>query len=148
METINQTNKNTTVTSAEAPRHTPDYIALEALGALKTIASSKTFAGGTSVKELRGIAMDSLARIGQYPTAAAVITEAAAQRDELLAALENSTAVLMATHKQARGMWNELLAAGFADKGLQMPHHGANLAAIEKARAAIARCARAEKGQL
>ena len=62
-----------------------------------------------------------------------------AQRDELLAALKNSLAVLMETHKQARGMWNELLAAGFADKDLKMPNHDANLAAIERARLAIAR---------
>ena len=53
-----------------------------------------------------------------------------------------SLAVLMETHKQARGMWNELLAAGFADKDLKMPNHDANLAAIERARLAIARCSK------
>jgi len=71
---------------------------------------------------------------------ASEIRDAFTQRDELLAALKNSLAVLMETHKQARGMWNELLAAGFADKDLKMPNHDANLAAIERARAAVARC--------
>jgi hypothetical protein len=56
---------------------------------------------------------------------------------ELLAALENTLKMLMETHKQARGMWNELLDAGFAEKGLKMANHNANLAAIETARAAI-----------
>jgi len=58
---------------------------------------------------------------------------------DLLAALEESQAALMEMHKQARGMWNELLDAGFADKTLKMPGYDRNLAAIDKSRAAIAK---------
>ena len=63
--------------------------------------------------------------------------------EALLAALKESNAALMDMHKHARGMWNELLDAGFADKTLKMPCHERNLAAIEQASAAIA----AAKGQ-
>lgn len=59
--------------------------------------------------------------------------------DELLAALKESQAALMDMHKHARGMWNELLDAGFAEKNLKMPCHDRNLAAIATARTAIAK---------
>jgi hypothetical protein len=56
----------------------------------------------------------------------------------LVAALEESNAALMDMHKHARGMWNELLYAGFADKGLKMPCLNRNLAAIRQALATLA----------
>jgi hypothetical protein len=62
-----------------------------------------------------------------------------ASAPELLEELKYTLTMLMETHKQARGMWNELLDAGFADKGLKMPNYAENLKAIENARAAIAK---------
>lgn len=64
---------------------------------------------------------------------------------DLVAALEESNSSLMDMHKHARGMWNELLDAGFADKGLKMPCHDRNISAIEQARTALAN-ALAQKG--
>ena len=139
-------------TSAEAPKHTPtpwrvmadpDNAGKHPFHDRRWIVSGSpeiefgydprphnwTIRNGSLICEMRDSVEDN----------AAFIVRAVNSHDELLAALKNSLAVLMETHKQARGMWNELLASGFADKDLKMPNHDANLAAIEKARAAIAR---------
>ena len=51
----------------------------------------------------------------------------------LIAAAPELLAALKELCKQSRGMWNELIAEGFAEDGTPMPAHAQVLAAIEKA---------------
>ncbi len=55
----------------------------------------------------------------------------------LIAAAPDLLEALKELHKNARGMWNELLAEGFADKGTKMPCHDVVLAAIARAEGRI-----------